>query len=312
MEYILAPLEGFTDYKYRQAYTSVFGSLKKAVAPFVTLVAGSRVKKNHLIDLWPENNTGMEVEPQILGNEEACYRIMADALSAMGYKSLNWNLGCPVRSIAEKERGSGLLMNPQRINSFLSNAFSVSDIGLSVKIRLGYKNKDEFWEVIDVLNRYPLKYVAVHPRTGLQGYGGSVDWDFLEKAISFIKAPCVYSGDIFKLEDAKKLDLRFPSIKTCMLGRGVFYDPSLPDLLLGQDFSDEEKHEKCLRLMDAIYCNGRNIGLNDTVLLHRQKQYWVKLNIKEMKYVSDEWMGKLKRVNTVPEYEYLIKLIWKN
>ncbi len=98
MEYVLAPLDGFTDCRYRQAHADTIGGLSRAIAPFVTLVAGRRVRLTHLRDFWPANNRGMAVEPQILGNEEAYFPVMAEALRALGYDCLNWNLGCPIQT----------------------------------------------------------------------------------------------------------------------------------------------------------------------------------------------------------------------
>ena len=307
MEYLLAPLDGLTDWRYRQAYAETIGGLSRAIAPFVTLVAGRVVRLSHLRDLWPENNTAMQVEPQILGNEEAYFPAMATALRHLGYDTLNWNLGCPIRSVAAKRRGSGLLPHGEQIDRFLNKACAAqADMAMSVKIRLGYRDRDEIWPLLEVFNRYPLRYVAIHPRTGVQGYGGEPDLDFLERILPQVQHRVYYSGNIFTVSDAERLQQRFPSIDTCLLGRGVLSDPLLPLRLRGEGFSAEEARSKCIALMQALYENHEKDGIRPVSILKRMKGYWVRLN-HQLYGLNDEWIIRLKKVNTEQDYAALVK-----
>ena len=305
MEYLLAPLDGFTDCRYRQAYAETIGGLSRAIAPFVALVAGRRVRRTHLRDLWPENNRGMMVEPQVLGNEEAYFPVMAEALQALGYDSLNWNLGCPIRSVAAKRRGSGLLSYPAQVDRFLEQAYAHGATGMSVKIRLGYRDRTEIWPLLEVLNRYPLRYVCIHPRTGIQGYGGQPDWDFLETVLPHVKAPVYYSGDIFTVEDACRLRRRFPSIRVCLLGRGVLSDPFLPLRLRGETIEPEAGRRRCLHLMERLYENQLAYGIRPQSVLKRLKPYWLRLD-REGFGLPEDWVTRMKTVQTLADYRDLI------
>lgn len=307
MEYLLAPLDGFTDCRYRQAYAATIGGLTRAIAPFVTLVAGRRVRLSHLRDLWPENNRGMAVEPQILGNEEAYYPVMAAALRDLGYDGLNWNLGCPIRSVAAKHRGSGLLPYPEQVDRFLAQACALRDgPALSVKIRLGYRDRNEIWPLIEVLNRYPLRYVAIHPRTGLQGYSGCPDWDFLATVLPQLKAPVYYSGDIFTEEDARRFACRFPTVGNCLLGRGVLADPLLPRRLAGEAVTAETARRLCLNLMVRLYENQLAYGIRPQAVLTRMKPYWLRLDAR-CYGIPETWLNRMKTVRTPDDYADLIK-----
>lgn len=308
MEYLLAPLDGFTDCRYRQAYADAIGGLSRAIAPFVVLVPGRRVRLSHLRDLWPEHNRAMAVEPQILGNEEAYFPAMVEALRAYGYDGLNWNLGCPIRSVAAKHRGSGLLPYPAQVDRFLTRAFDCTQggFGLSVKIRLGYRDRTEIWPLLEVLNRYPLRYVAIHPRTGVQGYGGQPDWDFLETVLPHVKAPVYYSGDIFTVEDARRLSQRFPSIPVCLLGRGVLADPFLPRRLRGETVAPAAARRQCLLMMERLYENQLAYGIRPQSVLKRVKPYWLRLN-QNLFGISDSWMTRMKTVQTLNDYAELLK-----
>lgn len=306
MEYLLAPLDGFTDCRYRQAHADAVGGLSRAIAPFVVLVPGRRVRTSHLRDLWPENNRGMAVEPQILGNEEAYFPVMAKALRDLGYTGVNWNLGCPIRSVAAKRRGSGLLAYPMQVDRFLEQAFGCGGLEISVKIRLGYRDRAEIWPLLEVLNRYPLRYVAIHPRTGVQGYGGQPDWDFLEAVLPQVKAPVYYSGDIFTVKDARRLQARFPSLRVCLLGRGVLADPFLPLRLQGHEIDGETGRRQCLLLMERLYENQLSYGIRPQSVLKRMKPYWLRLDPQRFG-LAEGWLARMKTVQTLDDYADLIQ-----
>lgn len=283
MEWILAPMDGVTDYPYRNAWMEVFGNdprphagqlMRKAVSPFVSLVPGGKVRRSHIADLLPQNNL-MDVEPQVLGNDAESFLVMAETLADLGHRSVNWNLGCPKPQIAAKQRGSGLLPYPDRIDAFLNRVVPASPLPLSVKVRLGYRSPDEVFKVIEVLNRYPLAYVAVHPRIGTQLYGGEADWDRFEEIPRLLSAPCTYSGDINTLQKAQQFVSRFgQDVKSVMIGRGVIADPFLPGRLAGLSYSSSDMQILFVRFVQALWRNHLALGLNPLSALQRQKLYW--------------------------------------
>ena len=279
-EWILAPMDGVTDYPYRNAWIETFGKhacMHRAVSPFITLVPGTKVRLSHLRDVFPEYNR-MEVEPQILGNEAEWFLPMAEALLDLGYSSVNWNLGCPVRHVARKQRGSGLLPYPERIAAFLDRVVPSTPLAFSVKLRTGYFSHQEIYPVMEVLNRYPLKYVAVHPRIGMQLYGGEADWDILERMLPLMKHPCVYSGDIDSAGKAEAFRKRFPAIREIMLGRGVIADPFLPCRLSGMEFPAEEEKRLFCSFVRALLENYIRADLPEKMILQRQKLFWSKFS----------------------------------
>lgn len=297
-------MDGITDHCYRNAWMETFGpyaTMRRAVSPFVTLVRGHTVRPSHLADLLPENNR-MQVEPQILGNEAEYFAPMAQALSDMGYTSVNWNLGCPMRQVAGKRRGCGMLPYPEMIDGFLSRVLPSSPIALSVKLRLGYFSKDEIFPVLEVLNRFPLRYVAVHPRIGKQLYTGEADWDMLEKVLPHLRHECVYSGDIDSEEKALAFVARFPSINRIMLGRGVIADPFLPCRLAGTHFTPEEEKRLFARFLWVLL---RQYGhtFPEKTVLQRQKMFWSRFS---GNFVPPEGFEKVKRITGMTGYTALL------
>jgi tRNA-dihydrouridine synthase len=228
---ILAPLRGFTDSVFRNTFQRYFQGIGEAVAPFVTSIKGRRIKSSHLRDLVPEDNRDMPVVPQILGNNPDEFICLANTLLDLGYREINWNLGCPYPMVAKKMRGAGLLPYPDIIDRMLDETLNQFAGNLSVKTRLGYFSADEIGRLIPILNRYPLSRVIVHPRTGVQMYTGNVDLGAFESSLSGITHPVVYNGDVNDLDTFQSLESRFVAVSGWMLGRGLITNPFLPEMI---------------------------------------------------------------------------------
>lgn len=71
----------------------------------------------------------MRVIPQILGNSPEDFIAMGNVLYDLGYRCINWNLGCPFPQVAKKFKGSGLLPHPDRVDAFLERVLSASPSG---------------------------------------------------------------------------------------------------------------------------------------------------------------------------------------
>jgi tRNA-dihydrouridine synthase len=67
------------------------------------------VARSHLRDLIGEENDRTRVVPQILGNDPDDFLLIARDLYALGYRTINLNLGCPHPQVTKKRRGSGML-----------------------------------------------------------------------------------------------------------------------------------------------------------------------------------------------------------
>jgi tRNA-dihydrouridine synthase len=228
---ILAPLRGFTDAVFRNAFQCHLQGVGEAVAPFVTSIKGRRIKPSHLRDLAPVENRVMPVVPQILSNNPDEFICLANTLFDLGYQEINWNLGCPFPMVAKKMRGSGLLPHPDVIDRILDKTLHEFSGDLSIKTRLGRFSGDEMDRLIPVFNRYPLARVIVHPRTGVQMYTGRVDLQAFHGCLTRISHPVVYNGDITDLAMFRYLESRFPASSGWMLGRGLIANPFLAEMI---------------------------------------------------------------------------------
>lgn len=272
---ILAPLRGFTDYIFRNAFQNHFEGFDSALAPFISAVSAVRCKPVHIKDLLPENNQGLAVTPQIMTNRAPDFLSLAGMLRDMGYDTINWNLGCPFPMVAKKKRGCGLLPHPELVDAFLNEVCAEMPGRISVKLRLGRYHKNEINRLIPVLNRYPIAEIIIHPRTGKQMYTGSVDLEAFDKCLRDIVHPIVYNGDIVSLESFNALSGRFNAgVTGWMIGRGALIDPFLPAAILGECDSVEGKIGRFKRFYDDLFEGYRQVFHGPGHLLDRMKGFW--------------------------------------
>ena len=152
MDYTLlsSPLQGFTDFRFRNAQNKLFGGIDTFYSPYIRLNGKMVVKRSYERDLLPENNLGLEVIPQVITNDADEFLFVANYVRELGYKELNWNLGCPYPMVTKSGMGSGLINNPDKINHILDRAHSETDIIVSIKMRLGYENSEEILDVLPI------------------------------------------------------------------------------------------------------------------------------------------------------------------
>ncbi|MBT8042330.1 MAG: tRNA-dihydrouridine synthase family protein, partial [Pontiella sp.] len=224
---VLAPMRGITTMHYRKAFVRHFKGLDLEMAPFISTVSAERINPKLLKDVLPENNSGLPLIPQLIGNNPDDFVQMAIALHDLGYEEVNWNLGCPHKPIRKKRRGSGLLPHPELVDSILDQICDRSPCRISIKVRLGVSDKSELLKLIPVLNRYPLSEVIIHPRTAEQMYDGTADLDAFEEAYKILQLPVCYNGDINNRAFFQMVESRFPEVGRFMLGRGLLANPFL-------------------------------------------------------------------------------------
>jgi len=226
-----SPLQGFTDFRFRNAFQKYFGGIDTFYSPYIRLNGKLVIKSSYQRDLLLENNTTLEVIPQIMTNDADEFLFVTKYIQELGYKELNWNLGCPYPMVTKRGMGSGLICNPEKINHILNRVHSETDVLVSMKMRMGYESPEEIQDVFPILDKYPLKNIAIHARIGKQVYKGGVDLDSFQKCIDNTKHKLYYNGDITSVSKFKEMQERFPSIDHWMIGRGLIADPFLPSMI---------------------------------------------------------------------------------
>ena len=249
-----SPLQGFTDFRFRNAFHKYFGGIDTFYSPYIRLNGKLILKGSYERDILPENNNTLEVIPQVITNSPEEFLFVAKYVQQFGYTELNWNLGCPYPMVTKSGMGSGLICNPNRIDEVLDMAHSQTNITVSMKMRMGYENSTEILDAFPILDKYPLKNIAIHARIGKQLYKGDTDLDAFQRCVEHTKHKLYYNGDITSVAAFKKLKERFPSIDHWMIGRGLIADPFLPSMIKANtETYPENRWETFRQFHDEIY-----------------------------------------------------------
>ncbi len=268
----MAPLQGFTDYAFRVAFVSLFGAPDAAFSPYL-----ETHKPDHRVyrDVLPERNTGIQLIPQLLGNDAKEMEVIVKGLQNMGYAEVNWNLGCPYPMVTRKTMGAGLLPHPEMIDRILNDLFSVASCRISIKMRLGLTNSNDWKELVPLLNRYPLSEIIIHGRTASQMYKGETDVNAFVEMASQLTRPVCYNGNIFTLDDFSSLSSQMPFISRWMLGRGLLANPLLiREIRTGQKTSNEEMVKALSQFHSQLFTINSSRLNGTSHVLNKMKPYW--------------------------------------
>ena len=306
-----SPLQGFTDFRFRNAFHKFFGGIDTFYSPYIKLNGKLVVKGSYERDILPENNTTLEVIPQIITNDAEEFLFVAKYVQQLGYKELNWNLGCPYPMVAKCGMGSGLIKNTDQIEHILKRVHNETDIIVSMKMRMGYENASEILDVFPILEQYPIKNIAIHARIGKQLYKGGVDLDAFQKCLATSKQKIYYNGDITSVEKFKELQERFPQIDHWMIGRGLIADPFLPSMIKNNTTEyPKNKLEIFEACHDTIYQDYDAYLSGPTPIRMKMIGFW--------EYFSESFSNpkktfkKIKKAGNIKNYEIAVKEIFKN
>jgi tRNA-dihydrouridine synthase B len=275
-ELVLAPIRGITDCHFRSIFHQHFPGFDSALAPFINPQRRSSFNPKQLKDVLPESNRVLPIVPQLLHTDPDDFLFLASRLQELGYKELNWNLGCPAPMVTIKHRGSGLLPFPDQILAFLDKVIPKLGIDLSIKTRLGYENSQELFDLLPHLDQYPLTEIIIHGRLGSQMYKGEIDRDGFGHCLECSRHPIVYNGDITSKEVFDTLQQQFPTVNKWMIGRGALANPFLAGDIKGKVIPEQRQHLK--RFHDELYTRYAELLDGPAHLLGRMKQLWVYLS----------------------------------
>lgn len=305
-QFILAPLRGVTGRVFRNTLADTFEAPDEAVAPFIPTFAGERVKPALLSDVDRSLEQRIPVIPQVIGKDPAQLATLLRAFRAMGHTRVDLNAGCPWPFVVKKGRGAGLLADETALEAMLAVGCEVMPEGFSVKVRLGVKTADLLASRMELLNRYPLREVTIHPRTAKQMYEGAVDEARFAEAAALCRHPVVYNGDIRSFADWRRLKARFPQVSRWMIGRGLAANPALMESIrAGEDRPFPE--DRMRGFLEAyLLATGEELSGRASVL-GRMKELWSYLAASFAD--GDRLWACVKLCRTVDEYRRVLDRI---
>jgi len=305
----LAPFQGITGAVYREVYSRHFPYLDKLFTPFFTSIYKHKSLVSKVGELEQTHHLGIPVVPQVLSNNADEIIRFGNICYEMGFKEINWNLGCPFKRVAAKKRGSGLLPHPELVKQILEIAMAEIPIKLSVKCRLGYDSPTEIFELLPIFEDYGISELIIHARLGKQIYKGEVDIQTFDQVCEMSHLNIVYNGDIFSQADFQKYNSQFENIENWMIGRGLLVDPFLPsDIKEIETIDAEERKTLAYKFIIDLYLAYRKKLNNRLHAISLMKELW-----EYMSYSFDKpgkVFSKIKKTKSFDEYEDAVKKVF--
>ncbi len=274
MRYDFAPMEGITGALFRRLHHQFFPGVDRYYMPFLSPTRDHVFTPRELREILPENNPDAEVIPQLLTKVPEDFLWAAGELAAMGYQTVNLNLGCPSGTVVAKGKGSGMLADSSALDAFLDAVFSRAPCAVSVKTRLGLSDPEEFGPLLEIYNHYPLAELIVHPRVQKDGYRHPVRLEAFAPILAASRHPVCFNGGLVTTQDCRDLVGRFSGICGVMIGQGLVANPALVRQIRGGPGADWEAlrafHEALFGGYSQLFGSAHNAMM-------RMKELWAYL-----------------------------------
>ena len=178
---------------------------------------------------------------------------------------IDLNFGCPVKKVAGKGAGSGLLKNIPLMLDITREVVKAVNTPVTAKTRLGWDNDSLIITTLaEQLQDCGISALTIHGRTRAQMYTGEADWTLIGevKRNPRIHIPIIGNGDITTPQQAKQAFERF-GVDAVMVGRATFGQPwvfkDMKDYLIGKDEQQLSIDEKIDILEEQLKINVERI-----------------------------------------------------
>ena len=234
----LAPMEDVTDIGFRMLCKR-FGAAM-VYTEFVSaeaLVRNIKSTINKLSIADSERPVGI----QIYGRDVESMVEAAKIVEQVSPDVIDLNFGCPVKKVASKGAGSGMLRNIPLLLDITREVVKAVKTPVTVKTRLGWDSENlVITTLAEQLQDCGIEALTIHGRTRAQMYTGNADWSLIKevKDNPRIHIPIIGNGDITTAEEAKMAFEQY-GVDAVMVGRATFGRPwvfkEMNELILGID-----------------------------------------------------------------------------
>ena len=232
----LAPMEDVTDIGFRLLCKRFGASM--VYTEFVSAEALIRDVKSTLQKLTISDEE-RPVGIQIYGRDIEAMVEAAKIVEQAGPDLIDLNFGCPVKKVAGKGAGAGMLQNIPKMLEITRKVVDAVKLPVTVKTRLGWNHEQLIiTELAEQLQDCGIQALTIHGRTRSQMYTGQADWTLIGevKRNPRIHIPIIGNGDITSAEDAKQAFDTY-GVDAIMIGRATFGRPWIFKEV--RDFLDE-------------------------------------------------------------------------
>ena len=294
-------MEGLTDSAYRKLHSRYFPGIDRYYTPFFSPTIHRKLTPKETRELPQADTLEYTLIPQVLTKVPEDFLWFAQQCQDLGYTEINLNLGCPSGTVTAKGKGSGMLRDPEYLCNFLDSIFSKTPLPISVKTRIGFHSTEEFPQLLEIFNRYPIYELIVHPRIRSQFYNGSVDMQVFDYCVTNSKIPLCYNGNLNCKEDIRRFDDAYPTVGAVMLGRGLIGNPGMlsPDVTVE---TLQAFHDELLEEYTVVFGSAKNA-------MFRMKENWRHLLC--MFENSEKAGKKLRKTTDLTEFKQITDSVFK-
>lgn len=237
MRVILGPMEGVLDHLMREMLTQI-NDYDFCVTEFVRVI-NLPLPDHVFYRLCPElkqgsrTKAGVPVKVQLLGQEPHWMAENAVRAVELGACGVDLNFGCPAKMVNQSKGGAALLQHPELIYHVIKACRDAvpADIPVSAKIRLGWENPDDCFEIVDAVQQAGADELTVHARTKAGGYKASeIKWDYIDQIRQKTHIPLIANGEIWNYADGQAC-IETTGIDSLMVCRGALNVPNLGNIV---------------------------------------------------------------------------------
>ena len=271
----LAPMEDVTDIGFRMLCKQ-FGAAM-VYTEFVSAEALIRDVKSTVNKLTISDEE-RPVGIQIYGRDVEAMVEAAQIVEQAGPDLIDLNFGCPVKKVAGKGAGAGMLQNIPKLLEITRKVVDAVKLPVTVKTRLGWNHEQLIiTELAEQLQDCGIQALTIHGRTRSQMYTGQADWTLIGevKRNPRIHIPIIGNGDITSIEDADAAFERY-GVDAVMIGRATFGCPwifSREQLTLDQkiDILEEQLRINIARLALSRKAGESDYSVEKRAILHTRR-----------------------------------------
>ena len=222
---LLAPMEDVTDIGFRLLCRRLGASM--VYSEFVAADALVRMVNKSLQKLTVCDEE-RPVVIQIYGKDPIACRDAAQIVVETARPDiLDINFGCPVKKVAGKGAGAGMLQNVPLMLEVTRAVVDAVNVPVTVKTRLGWSEESKIIvPLAEQLQDCGIEALTIHGRTREQMYAPSADWKIIKAVKEAVKIPVIGNGDITTAQEAKAM-YEQTGVDLVMVGRGALGRPWL-------------------------------------------------------------------------------------
>ena len=220
----LAPMEDVTDIGFRMLCKRYGAAM--VYTEFVSaeaLVRSIKATVNKLTICDEERPVGVQIYGRTTEDMVEAAKIVEQASPDV----IDLNFGCPVKKVAGKGAGAGMLRNIPLLLDITRNVVKAVNVPVTVKTRLGWDNDNlVITDLAEQLQDCGIQALTIHGRTRSQMYTGKADWRLIGEVKNNprIHIPIIGNGDIATPEEAQLAFERY-GVDAVMVGRATFGRP---------------------------------------------------------------------------------------